>query len=436
VTAAPQLSEVHAAEAILFFVLLQLTVIVLAGRAGGMLAARVGQAAVVGEIVLGILLGPSLFGALAPETFRFVFQSAPALPLNILAQIGLLLLMFQIGLESDFAHFGERRNRRAVLWVAAVGVLAPFVLGLLFAGFIPAAYAGTADAGVFALFFATALSITAMPVLARIMMEFELTRTALGVVAIGAAAMNDVFGWVALAVVTALATAQFDALDLGLRMAGLVTFAALCWWGVRPLLTRWIDRQIEREPRMSGSLMGVVLACIFLAGMATYQLGIFAIFGGFMLGVLLHDRPAFAAAWKERVGHLVGVFFMPVFFTYTGLRTDIGSLADAHAWMWCGAIIGVATLGKFGGCYVAARAAGMDAPRARMLGVMMNTRGLMELVVLNVGYDLGIIGNQMFTMLVSMAIVSTVATSPCLRRWLPGTADARGPRKHPATGPA
>lgn len=429
-------TEVHATELILFFVLLQLAVIVLVGRAGGWLAGRVGQAAVVGEIVLGILLGPSLFGALAPQTFSYVFQSAPALPLNILAQIGLLLLMFQIGLESDFAHFGERRNRRAVLWVAAVGVIVPFALGLVSAGFIPAAYAGSGNTTVFALFFATALSITAMPVLARIMMEFELTRTPVGVVAIGAAAMNDVFGWLALAVVTALATSQFDGAALGLRVLGLFAFTALCWWVVRPLLGRWVDRQITRDTRMSGTLMGVVLACIFAAGMATYQLGIFAIFGGFMLGVLLHDRPAFAKAWQERVGHIVGVFFMPVFFTYTGLRTNIGSLADAQAWMWCAAIIGIATLGKFGGCYLAARAAGMNSPQAKILGTMMNTRGLMELVVLNVGYDLGVINSQMFTMLVLMAIVSTVITSPCLRWWLPAARRADIPAEQRVAGPA
>lgn len=423
-------SQLHATEAILFFVLLQLAVIVLVGRAGGWLASRVGQAAVVGEIVLGVLLGPSLFGALAPEAFHFVFESAPALPLDVLAQIGLLLLMFQIGLESDFAHLGHQRNRRAVLWVAAVGVIVPFLLGLLFAGFIPAAYAGPGHSTVFALFFATALSITAMPVLARIMMEFQLTRTPLGVVAIGAAAMNDVFGWLALAVVTALATTRFDGTGLGLRVLGLLAFTALCWWVVRPLLARWVDQQMARDPRMSGTLMGAVLACIFTAGMATYQLGIFAIFGGFMLGVLLHDRAAFAQAWRERIGHVVGVFFMPVFFTYTGLRTDIGSLADAQAWMWCAAIIGVATLGKFGGCYLAARAAGMNPPQAKVLGTMMNTRGLMELVVLNVGYDLGVIGSQMFTMLVLMAIVSTVVTSPCLRRWLPAATRGESRREH------
>ncbi len=417
-------SAVHATEALLFFTLLQLAVIVLAGRFGGWAAQRLGQAAVVGEIVVGILLGPTLFGAVAPQAFAQVFLSTPPQPLNILAQVGLLLLMFQIGLEFEFAHLTEPRNRRAMLLVAGTGIAAPFALGAAFALVLPQGYwgpAGQSGTLVGALFLATALAITAMPVLGRILMELGLTRSWLGVIAISAAAVNDVMGWLALALVTTLATAQFSGAGFGLRVLAVLGFCALCWWVVRPLLGRWVDRQMQASQRTPATVQGVVLACIFLAGMATYGLGIFAIFGGFMLGVLLHDRSTFAADWKEHVGHFVNVFFLPIFFTYTGLRTDVGSLADVQAVGWCVALIGVATLGKFGGCYLAARLAGLARPEAKALGIMMNTRGLMELVVINVGYDLGVIGREMFTMLVLMAIVTTVVTTPALRRWLPAT---------------
>jgi Kef-type K+ transport system membrane component KefB len=165
--------------------------------------------------------------------------------------------------------------------------------------------------------------------------------------------------------------------------------------------------------------MGVVIAAIFLGGMTTYQLGIFAIFGGFMMGVLLHREQVFVRAWGERVGGFVNVFFLPIFFTYTGLRTDIGSLSAGAAWGWCVLLIALATLGKFGACWLAARWAGLGPIESRIVGAMMNTRALMELIIINVGYDLGVISREVFTMLVLMAIFSTVITSPLLRRWLP-----------------
>lgn len=414
-----QNASVHSTEQILFFTLLQLVVIVLAGRIGGAVARRFGQSISVGEIIVGIVLGPSLFGAVTPELFAHVFRSTPALPLTLLSQIGLLLLMFQIGLEFDFEHLSERSNRKAMLLVAAAGLAFPFALGLGFAQWVPAAYGSSLQPQAFELFFAVAMSITALPILGRIMMEFSLTRTALGVIAIGAAAVNDVVGWLALALVSALAASSFDGAAFGMRVIGVLAFFAVCWWAVRPLLGRWVDQEMTTHGGMSPLLMGVVLACVFGAGMATYQLGIFAIFGGFMCGVLLHDRVSFVMAWKDRVGHFVNVFFLPIFFTYTGLRTDIGSLSDAHAWAWCVGVIGVAMLSKFGGCYLAARLAGLAPTESSVLGIMMNTRALMELVVINVGYDMGVIGRPMFTMLVLMAIVSTLITTPVLRRLLP-----------------
>lgn len=413
---------VHKTELLLFFTLIQLAVIVLAGRLGGALALRFGQSAAVGEIIVGILLGPSLFGWLAPDLFAYVFRSSAPEPMQILSQIGLLLLMFQIGLEFDFGHLTEKRNRTAVTRVAAAGLLLPFALGAGF-GYVAAPILNPgANALASALFIGTAFSITALPILGRIMIEFDLTRTPLGVIAIAAAAINDVVGWLLLALVTTLTVADFSGPDFALKVLLVALFFATSWFAVRPALKaviRWTQRQESQGFRLNNNLLGIVIAAIFIAGMTTFQLGIFAIFGGFMMGVILHDEHGLVAAWKERIGHFVTVFFLPIFFTYTGLRTNVGGLDSLAAWGWCALIIALATVGKFGGSYLAARSCGLNHHEASVLGIMMNTRALMELIVINVGYDLGVISQQTFTMLVLMAIVSTVVTTPGLRLWLP-----------------
>ena len=414
-------SSVHTLEALLFFTLLQLAVIVLAARAGGALALRWGQSAVVGEIAVGVLLGPSLFGVLAPHAFETVFRSTPAEPLTILSQVGLLLLMFQIGLEFDFSHLAQRIHRRTVWRVAGVGLAVPFAIGAALGAVMPREIAGTDNRLGFVLFVATAFSITALPVLGRILVDFKMTRSPLGVIAISCAAINDVIGWLMLALVSALSVSAFSAGPFVLRVFGIAALGALAWWVLRPMLSRFVRQQLRGTEvgALPPTLMGAMLACVFVAGMTTYQLGIFAIFGGFLMGVLLHRETAFAHAWHTRVGSFVNVFFVPIFFTLTGLRTDIGSLHDSSAWGWCVLLIALATLAKLGGCYAAARWAGLDPVRARIIGMLMNTRGLMELIVINVGLEMGMIGRQVFTMLVLMALFSTVITSPALRRWLP-----------------
>ena len=409
----------HKTEALLFFTLLQLTVIVLAARIGGAVAVRIGQTAAVGEIIVGILLGPSLFGLLAPDVFQYVFHSGMPEPMQMLSQIGLVLLMFQIGLEFDFSHLNERRNRKAMLWVAAASLIAPFALGYGIGHISAPVLSPSAHPVISALFIATAFSITALPILGRIMMEFDMTRTPIGVIAISAAAINDVIGWLLLALITTLTLSDFNAVSFAVKVALVLVFFVVSWFGVRPLMKNILHRFDAKNGALSNNLLGLVLAAIFLSAMTTYQLGIFAIFGGFMMGVLLHDEHAFVKTWRTRISPFVMVFFLPIFFTYTGLRTNIGSLDSASAWGWCGLIVLLATLGKFGGAYIAARLTGMSHTEAKVLGIMMNTRALMELIVINVGYDLGVISQQMFTILVIMAIFSTVITSPCLRRWLP-----------------
>jgi Kef-type K+ transport system membrane component KefB len=364
------------------------------------------------------LLGPSLFGALAPHASDYVFHSAPPEALTILSNLGLLLLMFQIGLEFDFTHLTERVNRAAVLRVSIACLALPFVCGFAL-GFVLAADSAPAVRIDTALFIATAFSITALPILGRILMDFNLTRTRLGVIAISAAAVNDVVGWLLLALVTTVTVSNFDAGQFVLRVALVAAFGLCCAKIVRPLLKAAIRTSQPRDGKMSANLLGGLLAAIFLAGMTTYQLGIFAIFGGFMLGVILYDELDLVAAWRAHIGDFVAVFFLPIFFTFTGLRTSIGGLNSPTDWVWCAAIVATATLAKLGAAYYAARRSGFSHPESAIVGFMMNTRALMELIVINVGLDLGVISPKTFTMLVIMAIFSTVITSPALRHYLP-----------------
>ena len=410
---------VHQAELLLFFTLLQLAIIVLAGRVGGALALKIGQSAVVGEIILGILLGPSLFGMVTPDLFEWVFRSTPPGPLSMLSQIGLIFLMFQIGQEFDFSHLKISRHRNTMISVAIASMIAPFMLGFGF-GYLAAPILSP-DANQFgsALFVGTAFSITALPILGRIMIEFGITNTAVGVIAISAAAINDVIGWVLLALVSALTISAFSPESLGSIILSITIYIAVCWLAIRPLMKWLIQRLGTSTEPLTGNVLGAMIVLIFLSAMTTYKIGIFAIFGGFMLGVLVHDEPAFVSAWRKKVGSFVTVFFLPIFFTYTGLRTSIGSLDTLELWGWCLLLIVLATLGKFGASYCAARINGLSKNEATVIGVMMNTRALMELIVINIGLDLGVISPTVFTMLVIMAIFSTVITTPVLRKKLP-----------------
>jgi Kef-type K+ transport system membrane component KefB len=416
-SAAPTLA-VHKSETLLFFTLLELAIIVGAARLAAALARRLGQSAVVGEIVAGILLGPSLLGWLAPQAFDYIFRSAPPEPLQMLSGVALVLLMFQIGLEFDFSHLSAKTNRAVALRVGAACLAVPFAIGLAFGYYSAPTLSAQANRFDSALFVATAFSITALPVLGRIMLDLRITRTQLAVIAISAAALNDVVGWLLLALVTALSLATFDGMHFGLKILLLAVYILLCVFWLRPLLKMLIRRSNLADGRMSGALFGFLLVMVFVSAMMTYALGIFAVFGAFMMGVILFDEPLLVRAWRGRVGDFVTVFFLPIYFTYTGLRTSVEGLTSPQLWGWCGITIALATIGKFGAAYFAARRT-LDHNSATILGFMMNTRGLMELVVVNVGLDLGVISQQMFTILVLMALVSTIITTPALRFYLP-----------------
>lgn len=410
---------IHGVEHLLFHTLLQIGLIIIAARVAGFLARKLGQPRSVGEIVAGLMLGPSLFGVLAPETFQWVFRSVDGTPITIMSQIGLIMLMFQVGLEFEFKQLAERSNRRAVSLITLAGIVVPFGLGLGFGLSTAPDLAPAINPLAYALFTGIALAITAVPILGRIMMEFGLTRSRIGVITITAAALNDAIGWVLLAVVSAVTTGHFSASAMAEQVALLLGYVVVSWLVIRRGLL-FVVRRFDHGPlSLPQDLLAILLIVVFSSALLTSKLGIFAIFGGFVVGVLLHDQTDLVAAWRNKVADLVTVFFLPVFFTYTGLRTDIGSLHTPELWGWCALLISLAVIGKFGGCYLASRLAGLSRAESGNIAIMMNTRALMELIVVNLGYDLGVIPREVFTMLVLMAVASTLMTAPALRFGLP-----------------
>ncbi len=404
---------------LLFGILVQLVIMIGAARVANTLFRAWGQPGVVGEIVAGLLLGPSLFGHLFPGASLAVFGAKASAPISVISQIGLVLLMFQIGTDFEFGHLSLPRNRGRVLVIAAASVAVPFALGVLIGVLSQPALAPHADRTIYSLFMGVGLAITAVPILGRILRQFDLHRTEVGVVAISAAALNDVAGWVLLASISALATARFSPAGLVRQLAEVAGFAALLWVAGRPLATCLVGRPAPDRAHLPPNLVASVLCLLFLCGMATKLIGIFTIFGGFAAGLLFHGHRASVSAWARQVGGFVIVFFLPVFFTSTGLRTNVLGLTTGTDWAWLGAILAASVAGKMLPVYGAARLSGFSHGHASILGTLMNTRALMELIVLNIGFDLGFIPQRVFTMLVVMAVATTVMTGPLLTVLLP-----------------
>jgi Kef-type K+ transport system membrane component KefB len=411
--------SVHQTENALFLILLQLIVMIGAARLFNTAFRALRQPGVIGEIVAGLVLGPSLFGYFFPDWSRALFGAGASLPITIISQIGLILLMFQIGSDFEFAHLSTSRNRRAMIAIAIVSILVPLALGITVGHFSAHQLAPTTNSLTYSLFFGVGLAITAVPILGRILREYGLTRTQIGVVAISAAAVNDVVGWILLAVVSAYAAQRFSTVDLALQLGGLTIFILALWFVFRPLAGWLVRRFPVRGEGLKPNLMAIVVCLVFALGLCTYKLGIFAIFGGFAAGLLFHRHESFVQAWRKQAGQFVMVFFLPVFFTFTGLRTNVLGLSSSEDLAWLGVILAAAMLAKIVPVYLASRLSGFDARESTILGVLMNTRALMELIVLNIGYDLGFIPQKVFTMLVIMAVVTTVMTGPLLKRLLP-----------------
>ena len=413
---------------LLFHVLLALAVVVIGGRVFGVVVARVGQPPVIGEVLSGILLGPSLLGAMAPGVEAFLFPDSARPALGVIAQLGVILYMFVVGLEFDAASL--RRRVAPYVVISQASILLPFALGCGLAALI---YRELSQPGVpflaFAMFMGVAMSITAFPVLARILTDRGLSRTELGTAALTCAAVDDVTAWCLLAATVGVARATLS--DAFLVIALTVAFIAAMVLIVRPIALRLLAPAGAEGDRAQGAVTWT-LAALLVSAVIAEIIGIHAIFGAFLFGAIVPAGSHVARQLRDHRTPVVTILFLPAFFAVTGLRTEIGLLASWRDWGICLLIIVLATAGKFGGTFVAARLTGMPKTIAARLGILMNTRGLMELVVLNVGLDLGVISPRLFTMMVIMAIVTTAMTAPLLDL----VAEQRGEQKQDAEGGA
>jgi Kef-type K+ transport system membrane component KefB len=401
---------------LLWHILLALATVVAAGQFLGRLFRLVGQPPVIGEVIAGILLGPSLLGRAWPQAQTYLFSPTIEAPLAVIAQLGVILYLFAIGLELNTDSL--RRIGASAAIISAAGIVLPFVLGALLAVGIHAKHADGMSLAAFAMFLGVAMSVTAFPVLARILTDRGLTRTKLGVLALACAAAGDAAAWCLLALATGVAKA--NATEALATLGWLLVYLAFMFLAVRPAIGRWLAASPEKE--ITTMQVGMAMVALLLSALATQWIGIHALFGAFLLGTLIpHDSPL-AEQLGKHIQSVVVVLLLPAFFAFTGLRTEIGLLTSPADWLVCGLVIVVATAGKFGGVAVAARLAGQSWRDASALGILMNTRGLMELIVLNVGLDLGIITPRLFAMMVIMALVTTIATTPILQCIVPQAA--------------
>jgi Kef-type K+ transport system membrane component KefB len=394
--------------------LITLVAVILTGRLLGRLFSVLGQPPVIGEVIAGVALGPSLLGAVAPDIASLVLPNAAAPALSIVAQLGVVLYMFLVGIELNPDRV--RHQLRATVAISQTSIVVPFVLGWALALYLYPRYA-TPDVPFvsFSLFLGIAMSITAFPVLARILADLGMTQTPLGVVALTCAAIDDVTAWCLLALVVGVVQASTGGALLTIVLT--VAFIGAMFAVVRPLVAKVVRGAGVHEPTRGG--IALALVAMLVTALVTEAIGVHAIFGAFLFGAVIPHDSRLARALTGSLENIVTILLLPAFFAFAGLRTEIGLLTGVGAWLACGLIIVVATVGKVGGTFVAARLAGMRTRDAAGLGVLMNTRGLMQLIVLNVGLELGVIGPTLFTMMVVMAIATTMATTPILRTLMP-----------------
>jgi len=397
----------------LSLLLMQVVVIVVAARLTGWLFRRFGQPAVIGEMFVGIALGPSLLGWTAPEVSKFLFppDKGALTSLQMLSQVGILLFMFIVGMELD-PRLIKQKAQSAIL-ISHTSILLPFALGCTAALFLYKEYMGAHTTFLpFALFMGISMSITAFPVLARIIQERGLSGSALGNTAVTCAAVDDITAWTALAFIVALARSQ------GLGASAITLCLALVYVGVmislvRPLFIRLVDKS-ENAADPGPNMTVAVLATVFVSALFTEAIGIHALFGAFFAGAIMPPSEEFRKFLHARLEYFSGLFLLPIFFVFTGLRTQIGLLSGAHDYLICAGLLCLAVLGKFGGSTLAGRVTGMSWKESVAIGALMNTRGLVELIALNLGLDLGVLSPKIFAMLVVMALVTTFMTGPVM----------------------
>jgi Kef-type K+ transport system membrane component KefB len=391
--------------------LLQIIVILACARLFGFLFKKIGQPAVIGEIVAGIILGPSIVGLLFPQVNLFLFPAASLGTLNFLSHIGLILFMFIIGMELDLKMIMKQAYGAVIM--SHAGIIIPFTLGMGIAYFI---YTEFAPAGIsflsFALFMGITMSITAFPVLARILKERGLTRTNLGITALTCAAADDLTAWCVLAAVIALVKSG-SSVSAFYTMGFAVAYLAIMFALIRPALQRLEDLYNNKEKKRT-PIIALLFLLLIVSSYITSVIGINALFGAFIAGVIMPSSFSFRKIVVDKIEDVSLILLLPLFFVVTGLKTQIGLLNQSHLWITFGWLLLVAVGGKFGGVTIAAKVVGQSWKDSLSIGVLMNTRGLMQLIVLNIGYDLGILSPEIFAMMVLMALVTTFMTGPAL----------------------
>ena len=395
----------------LSILLIQIIAVLLMVRLFGFLFKHIGQPGVIGEIVAGIVLGPSVLGYFFPDVFQALFPPESLTNLELPSQVGLVLFMFVIGMELDFSVLKNKINETLV--ISHAGILVPFFLGIVASYWIYEEYAAAQTAFLpFALFIGISMSITAFPVLARIIQERNMTKTSLGTLAIASAANDDVTAWCLLAVVIAIAKAGTFA--SALYAIGLTAlYIIIMFMVVRPFLKK-VGEVYANQEVINKTFVALILLILIISSTLTEIIGIHALFGAFMAGVVMPPSIGFRKVMMEKVEDIALVFFLPLFFAFTGLRTEIGLINSPALWGVCLLLITVAVAGKLGGCAVAARLVGESWKDSFTIGTLMNTRGLMELVALNIGYEMGVLPPSIFVILVIMALVTTFMTTPLL----------------------
>jgi Kef-type K+ transport system membrane component KefB len=391
--------------------LLQIIVIILCARFFGFLFKKIGQPAVIGEIVAGIILGPSVIGLFFPQFSQVVFPVSSLVNLQFLSQVGLILFMFVVGMELEVSAL--KKQAFGAFIISHISIIVPFALGVGLAWFLYQNYAPVNVSFLaFALFMGIAMSITAFPVLARILQEKGLTKSKLGSMALTSAAIGDITAWFILAAVIAIVKAGSSASVLySLGMAAV--YVAVMLIGIRPLL-QWLSRIYDSKEHKRTPVIAIVFLILLVSAYITEIIGIHALFGAFFVGVLMPTSFNFRHIVTEKIEDVSVVLLLPLFFVFNGLRTQIGLLNEPSLWIVCAWVILMAIAGKFGGTAIAAKIVGQSWKDSLSLGVLMNTRGLMELIVLNIGYELGILSPEIFTIMVIMAILTTLVTGPVL----------------------
>jgi Kef-type K+ transport system membrane component KefB len=377
----------------------------------GWLARKLGQSRVIGEIIGGILLGPSVLGRISPHASTALFPAASLHSIEILSTVGLILFLFLVGMELDYEQLVSQRKIAIV--ASTTSILIPFITAAALAHSLRIRFAPHGIGRVpFVLFLGIAMSITAFPVLARILEERGLQSTPLGTTAILCAAVDDVVAWSLLALALALIGKDGGSASLPIRLAGLGAYLVLMLGVVRPLAARAVRK--GNKPELSLELLGVVVAGTLASAAATEWIGVHPLFGAFLAGVCFPRVPHWQLALRARLDMITSVLLLPLFFALTGLRTRLDLLNDAKMWWWAGIVLIGAVFGKMGGAVLAARWTGQSWRNAAALGALLNTRGLVELVVLNIAYNVGAFSPTLFTMMVVMALVTTMSTTPIL----------------------